>query len=144
MRKPEYYCAVFALIHNEKWEVLTIKRKNTGFMDGYFGLPAGHIEGKELPIVAMQREILEEVGLHVEFENLQLIHIAYRIQEDRMAIDFYFRVAHFHGTPRNAEPEKSEGISWIDWKNEKKMQFRETLSNIDRGEFYSEVDFRAY
>jgi 8-oxo-dGTP pyrophosphatase MutT (NUDIX family) len=40
MRNPEFYAAVFGIIRNEEGKVLMIKRKNTGYMDGYYGLPA--------------------------------------------------------------------------------------------------------
>ena len=142
MRSPEYYAAVFGIIKNENWEILMIKRKNTGYMDGYYWLPAGHIEWKEAPTLAMQREILEEVWLHIVSENLKLINITYRIQEDRVVVDFYFEALSYIGSPINAEPEKSEWIYWIDWKKEGKIQFRETLKRIERSETFSEIDFR--
>jgi hypothetical protein len=40
MRNSEYYAAVYGIIENEKGEILLMKRINTGFMDGKYGLPA--------------------------------------------------------------------------------------------------------
>ena len=33
MRKPEFYSATYAIIENKKWEILFMKRANTGFRD---------------------------------------------------------------------------------------------------------------
>ena len=35
-------------------------RQNTGFMDGFYGLPSGHVELYETPVGAIIREAQEE------------------------------------------------------------------------------------
>lgn len=142
MRQPEFYAAVFGIIRDLEWKILMVKRKNTGYMDGYYGLPAGHIEWTETPTVAIQREIQEEVWVTVEIDDLRLVNITHRINEDRVVIDFYYEVLSYSGTPYNAEPEKSECISWINWKKEEQLQFKESLNRIEKGETFSEIDFR--
>lgn len=92
----------------------------------------------------MTREILEEVWLIVTPEDLKLVNITHRINTERVSIDFYYEILHYSGAPKNAEPEKSEGIYWIDWKNEKQLQFKQTLEKIELWEMYSEIDFRKY
>ncbi len=142
MRQPEFYAAVFAVIRDEEGKVLMIKRKNTGYLDGWYGLPAWHIEGDERPTHAMKREILEEVWLEIDEQDLKLINVTHRINSDRVVIDFYYEVRYFDGTPQNTEPNKSEWVYWIDWKSEEKIQFKETLNRIEKWETYSEIDFR--
>lgn len=145
MRTPILYGAAYNIVKNPKWEILMIKRKNTGYKDGYYGLPAGHIEWIERPSDAAERELLEEVWLRVKKEDLKIIHISHRLspQENwsimRTYMDFYFEVLSYTGIPENKEEESSEWIFWIDWKKEEKIQFREILERIEKGERYSET-----
>lgn len=44
MRQPEYFAAVYGIIRNEEGKILMIKRRNTDYSNGMYGLPAGHIE----------------------------------------------------------------------------------------------------
>jgi hypothetical protein len=62
--------------------------------------------------------------------------------EVRQYFSFYFEISSYTGTLSNAEPEKSEHISWIDWQKEEKIQFREILEKIEQWETYSELDQR--
>lgn len=142
MRQPEFYAAVFAVIRDEEGKILMIKRKNTGYLDGWYGLPAWHIEWDERPTYAMKREILEEVWLEIAEQDMKLVNVTHRINSDRVVIDFYYEVRYFDGTPQNTEPNKSEWVYWIDWKSEEKIQFKETLNRIEKWETYSEIDFR--
>jgi 8-oxo-dGTP pyrophosphatase MutT (NUDIX family) len=56
-------------------EVLLHRRKGTGFLDGYYDLPSGHVEPDEMPILAAARELKEETDLNVKAEDLELFHI---------------------------------------------------------------------
>jgi 8-oxo-dGTP pyrophosphatase MutT (NUDIX family) len=75
----------------------------------------------------MIRELYEEVGITVVPEDLRIIHICHAFSpqettpEVRQYFSFYFEVSSYTGTPTNAEPEKSEYISWIDWQKEEKI-----------------------
>lgn len=148
MRQSEFYAAVFGIIRDPTGKILMIKRKNTGFKDGFYALPAGHMELGESPIWAMIRELSEEIWIMVTSSDIKIVHISHSfspqeaIREVRQYFYFYFEVLNYTGIPKNAEPEKSECISWIDWKHEEKIQFREILKKIENGEAYSEVDFR--
>ncbi len=44
--------------------VCLMRRRNTGFMDGYYALPGGHLQAGERVSAAAQRELLEECGVH--------------------------------------------------------------------------------
>lgn len=140
MQKPEFYGAVYALIENDAWEMLFVKRKNTGYLDGWYGYPAWHIEEWETLKEAMQREIREEIGLEIPESDLELVHMCHRIDPtDRTYFDCYFRVKQFHGTPINAEPEKSEWVFWIDWNNEELILYKPILEKISAGAYFSEI-----
>ena len=51
------------LIINEKNEILMMKRCNTGYMDGMYGLISGHVEEGETFEQTVVREIKEETGI---------------------------------------------------------------------------------
>jgi 8-oxo-dGTP diphosphatase len=58
---------VGAVVINDKNEILVIKEKvsNLGYK-----LPGGHIDNGEMISTAVQREVLEETGIVVEFESI--------------------------------------------------------------------------
>ena len=93
------------------------------------------MEWKEMPR-------LEEIWVHVQNEDLRLINITHRVQDDRVVVDYYFVVLHYEWIPFNAEPHKSEWIYWIDATEEEKIQFIESLKRIEKWELLSEIDFR--
>lgn len=63
-------------------KILLLRRYNTGFMDGYYSFPAGHVEPNETLTQAMVREAKEEIGIDVNQKDLKLIHIS--IEKNQM------------------------------------------------------------
>lgn len=147
MRQPEYFAAVYGIIRNEEGKILMIKRRNTDYSNGMYGLPAGHIEWLETPTASLRREIREEVGLEVDETDMRFLISWHRISpqsdgSNRVYFDFYYEILRYSGTPSNAEPEKSEWIFWIDWEHESNIQFREYLEYIALGQRYISIDYR--
>lgn len=60
-RLPHLHAAVFGLIINKNDEILLLKRKNTGYYDGGYSLPAGHVEDGEFASIAIVKEMKEEL-----------------------------------------------------------------------------------
>lgn len=106
--------AVYAILLSEDMILLSL-RKNTGYMDGMYSLPAGHLEKGETLTEALVRETQEEVGIHVQETDLTLCHVLHRchMKEDIEYIDFYFKVAYWQGDPINNEPERCDLIKWF-------------------------------
>lgn len=100
------------LILRQGGEVLLSLRKNTGWHDGEYSLPSGHLEGNETLVEAMSREAEEEIGIIVAPEDLQLVHVMHRKQPDQERIDFFFSATKWTGEPENKEPEKCGGLGW--------------------------------
>lgn len=95
-------------------KILLLERKNTGFWDGYFSVPAGHVDGGETIEDAVKREILEESGIKINHQ-LHPAHVMHRIvspTEER--IDYFFVITDWQGDPENCEPEKCAQLIWAD------------------------------
>jgi mutator protein MutT len=93
-------------------QVLLIRRYNTGFADGQYSLPAGHLDGGETVIAAARREAQEEVGVRLEPQDIHYSSVMHRLDGDER-VDFFLHVQNWEGEPVNAEPEKCDDIRWV-------------------------------
>lgn len=111
------YIACFVILKREQ-HIAMVLRKNTGYMDGYYGLPAGKVEYGETFIEGAIREAKEEAGIDVIPGDLEFAHVAHRHGEkDGLFMDWvdvYFIAKSWEGEPFNAEPEKSQALEWLD------------------------------
>ncbi len=125
--------------------VLLIRRFNTGYEDGNYGVPAGHIEGNEPIARAMAREALEEVGIVIKEDNLKVIHVMHRISNDGRndeRVDFFLTATHWDGEAVNKEPEKCDEVNWysLDALPLNVIPYITfALEKHQAGEFYSEL-----
>lgn len=104
--------SVYLVLRRDDGHVLLLLRKNTGYCDGQYGLPAGHVDGGETLHDAMIRETAEETGIAIQKENLDLIHVIHRDCQDHERMDFFFACTKWEGEPQNTEPHKCEELSW--------------------------------
>ncbi len=101
-------------------EILLLLRKNTGYMDGFYGLPAGHIDKGETPIETAIREAKEEVDIDLIAADLSLIDI---VQADAVYeknvdyFNFFFKASKWQGEPKNMEPNKCAELVWANVNN---------------------------
>jgi 8-oxo-dGTP pyrophosphatase MutT (NUDIX family) len=92
--------------------VLLGERRNTGFCDGFFHLPSGHLEDGESAISALVREAEEEIGVVVEPADARFVHLMHhRTNEGRVAL--FFEVGRWRDEPENREPRKCAGLQWF-------------------------------
>lgn len=93
-------------------QILLGRRCNTGFADGHYSLPAGHLELGESVVVAAIREAKEELSIEINADDLsfvQVMHNAYGI--GRLA--FFFEVKQWSGDIVNMEPQKCDDLRWF-------------------------------
>jgi 8-oxo-dGTP pyrophosphatase MutT (NUDIX family) len=62
------------LLLEKDGKTLLIRRFNTGYEDGNYGLTAGHAEEKETFREALKREVQEEIGVILDIEKIHLVH----------------------------------------------------------------------
>ncbi|MDD4662157.1 MAG: NUDIX domain-containing protein [Candidatus Pacebacteria bacterium] len=90
--------------------ILLSERSNTGYFDGFYSLPAGHVEKGETLKEAMIREAKEE--LDIDLMSLDLVHVMHRLKEER--ISFFFKCISYQGAIKNMEEEKCNNLSLFD------------------------------
>jgi mutator protein MutT len=94
-------------------QILLLRRFNTGFRDGEYSVPAGHLDGGETVMQAAVREAKEETGLEIAEADLSFSTVMHRIEDDER-VDFFVQVHQWQGEPFNAEPEKCDDLCWAD------------------------------
>ena len=98
-------------------EILLLFCFQTGYRDGEYTLPAGHVEAGEGIYAAAVREAMEEVGVHVHLEVLVFEHVQHRSHDikdgfhDR--VDFYFSASSWDGELSNQEPDKCDDMRFF-------------------------------
>ena len=123
-----------------KKEVLLSLRKNTGYRDGEYELPGGHVDKGEDLIHAMVREAKEELLIDIKEEDLKIVHILHNYTGDR--INFILTANTFEGVPSIGEPEQCEKLEWFDINNlpENIMEkIKKSIEEINSNIFYSKL-----
>jgi mutator protein MutT len=93
-------------------QILLIKRQNTGYEDGKYHFPAGHLEEGEPTTLALIRESREEIGIKIQPENCRLCHVMHN-KSNNERISLFFEVKKWQGEIKNMEPEKCAEIKWF-------------------------------
>jgi 8-oxo-dGTP diphosphatase len=91
--------------------ILLLRRFQTGYRDGEYSMPAGHLDGGETVVAAAIREAREEVGVEIAPEAVLFSSVMHRCEGDER-IDFFVEVKAWHGEPFNAEPHKCDDLHW--------------------------------
>ena len=102
------------LIFNEKKEILLMKRgKNAKNEAGWWSKPGGTVEYGEKVVIAMKREIKEEVGVDINIWGYlpHTDHVIKRENQHWVAFNYLANVK--KGTVKNMEPHKCEELKWF-------------------------------
>lgn len=107
--------SAYVIFENDLQEWLYVRRADTGYWDGAWGLPGGHVQPGEQIHEAAAREAFEEVGLRVDPNKLLLAYVLQRNKEDEGIedrVDFYFKATEWSGQAENKEPHAHDAIGW--------------------------------
>jgi 8-oxo-dGTP diphosphatase len=93
-QRAEVILAVHVLLWRST-EIFLLRRANTGFMDGHYGVPAGHVEPGERALQAAVRELREECGVDAHEQDLAFAGVLHRHAkgEPRARIDLFYHCA---------------------------------------------------
>ena len=142
MSEKNFKAASFVLLRKEN-QVLLMKRANTGYCDGMYSMPAGHIETGESPTEAIVREAQEEVGVVLNVDAINCVYTQYNGSNKNDYANFFFVANQWGGEIANLEPEKCSELYWCDQDNLPENltpEVAEMFSSIKHGKTYGEVD----
>lgn len=134
------------LILRDGDRILLARRANTGYQDGLYSVPAGHIDANELPTEALVREIKEEIGIAIHPAHARFVHISFRPKHDATGdrVDYYFEARQWEGEVTNQEPHKCDDLRWVsvaELPENTSPHVRAALEAVERGEAFSELSF---
>ncbi len=118
--------------------VLLLRRFNTGYEDGNYSVPAGHLDGGETVSAAALREAREEVGIEIAPDALRVVGVMHRNESDER-IDFFVSASHWSGEVTNCEPHKCTELRWcaLDALPANVIPYvRRALENVQRGAWF--------
>ncbi len=96
------------LLLEKDGKFLFLKRQNTGYRDGDYGMPSGHLEDGESLDECIIRETKEEIGIDVkDVEMMVVVHT----HDDYL--DFMFKATEWDGEIQNCEEEKCAEMKWF-------------------------------
>ena len=134
-----------SVIIKKEGKMLFVLRQNTGFSDGMYCLPSGHVEDGERFTEAAVRESLEEVNVTLHPDDLKPVFTIQRLYADEHEVrtGLFFEATKWDGTPKNNEPERHGELAWFDADDlpfDKIMAFHaDALKGIQQGKIFIET-----
>ncbi len=128
------------VLRDAQGRVLLGQRQNTGWSDGLYGLPSGHLEEGESALAGVAREAQEETGNWIKPGSPRLVHVMHH-RTDSGRIALFFEAADWSGEIVNTEPDKCAGWEFHDpdgLADEVVPYLAAAFAAIHAGEIYSE------
>jgi ADP-ribose pyrophosphatase YjhB (NUDIX family) len=128
--------------------ILLGRRCNTGYEDGKYSLPAGHVESNETFTECIIREAKEEIGVKLQLGDIKVAHLMHRdsgTTENNERVDVFFVAKAWGGEVSNKEPEKCDDLQWFSINSlpENTISYiKEAINNIKNNIFYSEYGWK--
>lgn len=112
--------AVYLLLLDANDGIVLARRRNTGYQDGNYNFPSGHVEEGESPFDALVREVQEELGPVIASELQKKVpclrHIQWRPKHDKTGdrLDLYYEMQTINSKQKvvNGEPDKCDDLRW--------------------------------
>lgn len=140
--KRDFYRVGVLLFIEKGGKVLLGRRKNTGYMDGRFCPPGGHLDMGESLSHAAAKEAKEEIGISIAESDLKMINVVQKIEEGRdVVLIFTMKPRRWRGRILNMEPDRCSELRWfrVDRLPKETIPYvRHVIKNIRDKVFYSE------
>lgn len=127
--------------------LLGLRHPDSAFAPSTWHVLAGHCE-QENAIDCLIREAKEEAGLHIERQDVELVHVVHHIGKPRNPprMGLFFRARTWSGEPVLREPDKC--TQWKFWDpaalpDDLVPYTRLAIAKIQNGELYSETGWPA-
>ncbi|MDR2008339.1 MAG: (deoxy)nucleoside triphosphate pyrophosphohydrolase [Alphaproteobacteria bacterium] len=104
------YVSIGILI-NENQEILVEKNETNPNFKGLWQFPGGKVENGESPIVALQREILEELGVEIDLDSTKKLTFTEYENNDNHYVVLFYVCKKWHGEPY---ARINQEIQWCD------------------------------
>jgi mutator protein MutT len=148
--RPKVIPTTYLVLIKEN-KIFLSRRYNTGFQDGYYSFPAGHLKDDEETLSqAMVREAREEIGIEIDSEDLELVHVMHRKQKvptNERRINLFFTAKKWKGEPKIMEPNKCDDLQWfkLDKLPDNTIPYiKQAINCIKENVAYSEYGFSTY
>lgn len=135
--------AVVSFLVEKDGKFLLFYRTDGYFKDGWWVLPAGHVEDGETATQTVVREAKEELGINVDPKDVLFEHVVHNLVGVNKRVDFCFRIKKFEGEIKNMEPSKCVEMKFFGKDelhplNKIAPTTLQALQNISNGVCYSE------
>lgn len=130
--------AVFVVLERDD-EIFLLRRANTGWNDGKWTLPSGHVEKGERVKYAGIREAEEEAGVTIKEDDLRFLYVHY-VQDEYT--NFYFKAEKWEGEPILNEPDKASEVGWFnksELPTDTIRHVREMVSDVEGNRQFSDT-----
>lgn len=113
---------IIAILHNEKNQILTIKKK-VGHFKNYLSLPGGFVNFKERIEDTIKREVNEKLSLIIEPLDILGVYSDFKGNNNGIIISIVFICLIIDHLTEEKKGERKEESLWIDLKNISKYEF---------------------
>lgn len=146
---PKYAPHIIGDVYLFLWRegaVLLSRRFQTGYQDGQYSVPEGHLNGAEEARAAIIREAREEIGIELQLADLEVTNVMHVYSVDHERVSFFVGAERWRGEPRNIEPDKCDELRWCDPRalpTNTVALVRRALQNYAERRFYDSVGWAA-
>lgn len=143
VKRSKFIISVYFLYLRDN-KILLLRRFNTGYADGKYSLPAGHLDEHESISSAVSREVAEEIGIKSSPIDYELVQVMHRKETDER-LDLFFVNTKIRQRPINNETDRCDDVRWFPLDNlpENTVPYvRRAIKNYKKKVLYDEVGWR--